>query len=70
MRGCESSSSKRFSFSLLTHLLNVPCDRRWDDGIILPSDTRTVLGLALGVVTKAWRPEEREKVGNFGVFRM
>ncbi|GAA6052056.1 hypothetical protein JCM3770_002343 [Rhodotorula araucariae] len=44
--------------------------RLWDDGIILPSDTRTVLGLALGVVTKAWRPEERDKVGNFGVFRM
>ncbi|BGP38865.1 hypothetical protein JCM10449v2_002803 [Rhodotorula kratochvilovae] len=44
--------------------------RLWDDGIILPSDTRTVLGLALGVVTKAWRPEEREKVGSFGVFRM
>ncbi|GAA5855236.1 hypothetical protein JCM9279_007516 [Rhodotorula babjevae] len=44
--------------------------RLWDDGIILPSDTRTVLGLALGVVNKAWQPEERKKVGNFGVFRM
>lgn len=42
----------------------------WDDGIILPSDTRTVLGLSLGVISKSWRPEERKQVGNFGVFRM
>ncbi|GAA5881382.1 hypothetical protein JCM3774_002540 [Rhodotorula dairenensis] len=44
--------------------------RLWDDGIILPSDTRTVLGLSLGVINKSWRPEERKQVGNFGVFRM
>ncbi|GJN87647.1 hypothetical protein Rhopal_000602-T1 [Rhodotorula paludigena] len=44
--------------------------RLWDDGIILPSQTRKVLGLALGVVNKAWKPEQRKKVGNFGVFRM
>ncbi|GAA6000290.1 uncharacterized protein JCM10292_004072 [Rhodotorula paludigena] len=44
--------------------------RLWDDGIILPSHTRHVLGLALGVVNKAWKPEQRKKVGNFGVFRM
>ncbi|GAA5975401.1 hypothetical protein JCM10908_005150 [Rhodotorula pacifica] len=44
--------------------------RLWDDGIILPSDTRTVLGLSLGVISKSWRPEERKQVGNFGVFRM
>ncbi|GAA5918949.1 hypothetical protein JCM1841_002651 [Sporobolomyces salmonicolor] len=44
--------------------------RLWDDGIILPSETRTVLGLTLGIVTKSWRPEERPTVGNFGVFRM
>lgn len=44
--------------------------RSWDDGIILPSDTRTVLGLSLGVINKSWRPEERKQVGNFGVFRM
>ncbi|GAA5966648.1 hypothetical protein JCM21900_001962 [Sporobolomyces salmonicolor] len=44
--------------------------RLWDDGIIVPSETRTVLGLTLGVVTKSWRPEERTNVGNFGVFRM
>ncbi|BGP23650.1 hypothetical protein JCM10295v2_002551 [Rhodotorula toruloides] len=44
--------------------------RLWDDGVILPQDTRTVVGLALGVVTKAWKPEQRDKVGNFGVFRM
>ncbi|GAA5888533.1 hypothetical protein JCM5296_001061 [Sporobolomyces johnsonii] len=44
--------------------------RLWDDGIILPAETRTVLGLTLSVVTKSWRPEERTNVGNFGVFRM
>ncbi|GAA5837119.1 hypothetical protein JCM11251_005259 [Rhodosporidiobolus azoricus] len=48
--------------------------RLWDDGLILPQETRTVLGLILGVVTKAWKPlaEEggRRGVGNFGVFRM
>lgn len=44
--------------------------RRWDDGVILPEDTRTVLGLSLGVISKSWRPEQREQVGNFGVFRM
>ena len=85
-RGCATRSSTRArpcsavrgcaSFLSLipqadTSLLTSRCfARRWDDGIILPSDTRTVLGLALGVVNKAWRPEERKKVGNFGVFRM
>ncbi|GAA6034448.1 hypothetical protein JCM8097_002730 [Rhodosporidiobolus ruineniae] len=46
--------------------------RLWDDGLILPHETRTVLGLCLGVVTnpRAWKPEQRKDVGNFGVFRM
>ncbi|GAA5881440.1 hypothetical protein JCM16303_005650 [Sporobolomyces ruberrimus] len=44
--------------------------RLWDDGIILPHQTRDVLGLSLGVVTKSWKPRERQNVGNFGVFRM
>jgi acetyl-CoA carboxylase carboxyltransferase component len=39
--------------------------RLWDDGILDPAETRTVLGLALSVVLKAPRPE-----GHFGVFRM
>jgi 3-methylcrotonyl-CoA carboxylase beta subunit len=39
--------------------------RLWDDGILDPAETRTVLGLALSVVLKAPRPE-----GGFGVFRM
>ncbi len=39
--------------------------RIWDDGIIEPADTRTVLGLALGVVGGAPLPD----VG-YGVFRM
>lgn len=39
--------------------------RLWDDGILDPAETRTVLGLALSVVLKAPRP-----VGGFGVFRM
>ncbi|GAA5961824.1 hypothetical protein JCM3765_004084 [Sporobolomyces pararoseus] len=44
--------------------------RLWDDGIIMPHQTREVLGLSLGVVTKSWNPRERKNVGNFGVFRM
>jgi 3-methylcrotonyl-CoA carboxylase beta subunit len=39
--------------------------RLWDDGIILPSETRDVLGLALGVCANAPVQETR-----FGVFRM
>jgi len=39
--------------------------RLWDDGVILPQDTRRVLSLALGVVTRH-EPEE----STFGVFRM
>ncbi|GAA5829484.1 hypothetical protein JCM3766R1_001117 [Sporobolomyces carnicolor] len=44
--------------------------RLWDDGIIMPHQTRQVLGLSLGIVTKSWNPRERKGVGNFGVFRM
>jgi 3-methylcrotonyl-CoA carboxylase beta subunit len=39
--------------------------RMWDDGIILPEETRTVLGLALSATLNAPVPETR-----FGVFRM
>ncbi len=39
--------------------------RLWDDGILDPVETRTVLGLALSVTLNAPRPE-----GGFGVFRM
>jgi 3-methylcrotonyl-CoA carboxylase beta subunit len=39
--------------------------RLWDDGIILPSETRRVLGLALSATLNA--PVEETK---FGVFRM
>jgi len=39
--------------------------RLWDDGILDPAETRTVLGLALSVVLKAPRLD-----GGFGVFRM
>lgn len=39
--------------------------RLWDDGILDPAETRTVLGLALSVVLKAPRQGE-----GFGVFRM
>ncbi len=39
--------------------------RLWDDGIIAPSDTRRVLGLALSVCLNASIPATR-----FGVFRM
>lgn len=39
--------------------------RLWDDGVIDPSDTRWVLGMALGVARSTPIPESR-----FGVFRM
>ncbi|KIL70277.1 hypothetical protein M378DRAFT_68009 [Amanita muscaria Koide BX008] len=51
--------------------------RLWDDGIIKPTDTRDVLGLALGVIS---REPEKETINNsttwdgnnkgYGVFRM
>jgi 3-methylcrotonyl-CoA carboxylase beta subunit len=37
----------------------------WDDGIIDPADTRTVLGLALDVCSRTPLPET-----SFGLFRM
>ncbi len=39
--------------------------RLWDDGIVLPSETRRVLGLALAATLNAPIPQTR-----FGVFRM
>jgi acetyl-CoA carboxylase carboxyltransferase component len=39
--------------------------RIWDDGIIDPQDTRTVLGLALSISLNAPIPEQR-----YGIFRM
>jgi 3-methylcrotonyl-CoA carboxylase beta subunit len=39
--------------------------RLWDDGVIAPSDTRTVLALGLSAALNAPIPEPR-----FGVFRM
>lgn len=42
--------------------------RRWDDGVIAPADTRSVLGLGISLAMKSWNPDLRER-GNFGVFR-
>ena len=42
--------------------------RLWDDGVIDPADTRTVLGLALDVVSRAPLPAAGEP--RFGLFRM
>ncbi|HEV7691158.1 MAG TPA: carboxyl transferase domain-containing protein [Hyphomonadaceae bacterium] len=44
--------------------------RLWDDGVIAPSDTRRVLGLAISAALNAphGRPADRETA--FGVFRM
>ena len=39
--------------------------RLWDDGVIDPADTRTVLGLALDVISRTPLPET-----SFGLFRM
>ena len=45
-------------------ILYIYC-RLWDDGVIDPVDTRTVLGLSLSAALNA--PQERTR---FGVFRM
>ncbi|WP_240978317.1 carboxyl transferase domain-containing protein [Planctomonas sp. JC2975] len=42
--------------------------RLWDDGVIDPADTRTVLGLALDVVSRSPLPAAGEP--RFGLFRM
>ena len=42
--------------------------RIYDDGIIDPRDTRTVLGMALSVIANA--PPAERAAGGFGVFRM
>jgi 3-methylcrotonyl-CoA carboxylase beta subunit len=42
--------------------------RLWDDGVIDPADTRTVLGLALDIVSRSPLPEAGEP--RFGIFRM
>jgi 3-methylcrotonyl-CoA carboxylase beta subunit len=39
--------------------------RLWDDGVIDPADTRTVLGLGLSAALNAPIPETK-----FGLFRM
>jgi acetyl-CoA carboxylase carboxyltransferase component len=39
--------------------------RLWDDGIIAPAETRTVLGLGIAAALNAPVPDTR-----FGVFRM
>ncbi|GAB4816349.1 hypothetical protein N2152v2_003395 [Parachlorella kessleri] len=41
--------------------------RLWDDGVIDPADTRTVLGLSLAAALNEYRPPNATK---FGVFRM
>ena len=42
--------------------------RLWDDGVILPSDSRRVLGFCLASTLQGFKPEERKR--SFGVFRM
>ncbi|MGW7350804.1 carboxyl transferase domain-containing protein [Streptomyces sp. NPDC054784] len=44
--------------------------RLWDDGVIDPLETRTVLGLALTACANAPLPQKAPGVPNFGVFRM
>ncbi|AXK33268.1 methylcrotonoyl-CoA carboxylase [Streptomyces armeniacus] len=44
--------------------------RLWDDGVIDPLETRTVLGLALTACANAPLPQKDPGVPNFGVFRM
>lgn len=46
--------------------------RLWDDGIIKPEDTRTVLGMGMLVAMKNFQKQisNRSSAGDFGVFRM
>lgn len=44
--------------------------RLWDDGVIDPLDTRTVLGLALTACANAPVPERDPSAPGYGVFRM
>ena len=45
--------------------------RLYDDGVIDPRDTRSVLGLCLAVIDScAAHPAEPAATGGFGVFRM
>jgi 3-methylcrotonyl-CoA carboxylase beta subunit len=44
--------------------------RLWDDGVIAPSDTRRVLGLALSAALNAPHGRSVEREAGFGVFRM
>jgi len=44
--------------------------RLWDDGIIAPSDTRRVLGLALSAALNAPHGRAPDREAGFGVFRM
>lgn len=42
--------------------------RLWDDGVILPSDTRKVLGFCLASALQGFEPQTNKR--SFGVFRM
>ena len=42
--------------------------RLWDDGVILPSDTRKVLGFCLAAALQGFDPQTQKR--SFGVFRM
>ncbi len=44
--------------------------RLWDDGVIAPSDTRRVLGLALSAALNAPHGRAADREAGFGVFRM
>ncbi|WP_019548408.1 carboxyl transferase domain-containing protein [Streptomyces sulphureus] len=44
--------------------------RLWDDGVIEPTQTRSVLGLALTACAQAPLPERAPDAARFGVFRM
>jgi 3-methylcrotonyl-CoA carboxylase beta subunit len=44
--------------------------RLWDDGVIAPSDTRRVLGLALSASLNAPHGRAADREQGFGVFRM
>ena len=49
--------------------------RLWDDGLIQPAKTRSVLGLSLAVIRQGMREKEvaegaRDRLGGYGVFRM
>ena len=63
--GEVGGGSRELEIRSINFSFNLPCCRLWDDGVIDPVDTRTVLGLSLSAALNAPIGDPK-----FGVFRM